>query len=340
MKKALLVLLIILLQIGVASAGIDVRNATAVWNATFATGPSVNVTDRITVEYANSIYISNLTLGPDPSVPDRIVIDHANAVYKPYLNATPPDFNPIVSPRIVILAANSLWFPKLSLSGIAFVDIRDFAFNKSVITIPVNTTVTWINFDSVTHTVTANDGSFDSGNLPTNQSFSRMFNVSGTFAYHCSIHPSMTGSVIVTSENPPPANATNFDTGSGGYPSISGLHKGSVTLTQSLTVHRLYTYPSPGTGGHSEYAAFYYPNGTLLANGTWSGYTGDWHNITIAPFTLEAGVTYNYTLRTGSYPMIIHANNITNSVGTMTSTEFIDANGRRYQDWIPAIRLE
>ncbi len=126
----------------------------------------------------------------------------------------------------------------------------------------------------------------------------------------------------------------------GGYPSIMGTHNGTLKLNQSINVSKMYTYPSAGTGGHSEYAAFYYPNGTLLANGTWSGYQGDWHNITFAPFTLEANVTYNYTIITGSYPQIIHANNITNSVGTMTSTEFIDANDRRYNDWIPAIRLE
>ncbi len=131
-----------------------------------------------------------------------------------------------------------------------------------------------------------------------------------------------------------------FDTGAGSYPSIMGMHNGTLRLDQSINVSRMYTYSSAGTGGHSEYAAFYYPNGTLLASGSWSGSRSDWHNITFAPFTLEAGVTYNYTIRTGSYPQVIHNNILNNTIGTITSTEFIDANGRRYSGWIPAIRLE
>jgi PKD repeat protein len=79
------------------------------------------------------------------------------------------------------------------------IDIKNSAFNKSIITIPINTTVTWINFENVTHTVTADGGSFESGSIQQNQSFSYRFNKSGIFSYHCSIHPSMTGIVNVTS---------------------------------------------------------------------------------------------------------------------------------------------
>jgi len=60
----------------------------------------------------------------------------------------------------------------------------------------------------------------------------------------------------------------------------------------------LYTYPCPGTGGHTEYAV----------EASWNGYTGDWHNLTFNnSFTLYANETYNYTIRTGSYPQIIRA---------------------------------
>ncbi len=133
---------------------------------------------------------------------------------------------------------------------------------------------------------------------------------------------------------------TIFDTGMGSYPSIMGTHNGTIVLNHNLTVHSLYTYPSSGTGGHSEYASFYYPNGSLVANGSWSGYQGDWHNITFIPFTLESGITYNYTIITGSYPQIIHNSSYSNLAGTITNSEFIDANGRHYTGWIPAIRLE
>ncbi len=133
-----------------------------------------------------------------------------------------------------------------------------------------------------------------------------------------------------------------FDTGSGSYPTIMGTHNGTLMLNKSIIVGKMYTYPSPGTGGHSEYAAFYYPNGTLLASGNWTGYQGDWYNITFSqPFTLEANTNYNYTITTGSYPQIIHARNLTTSGGDIiTCSEFTDANGRRYTDWIPAIKLE
>jgi plastocyanin len=200
MNKASLVLLIILLQIGAAGAGIEVRNANTTWNATVSLPEdSPSITERIVVEYANIIYQLNLTSILSPDITDRILIDQANTVYNPYLTAKPAELNPIVSPRIVIRAANQLWNPELKLTGIAFVDIKDNFFANSTITIPMNTVVTWINFGSATHTVTADGGSFESGSLQQNQSFSYRFNKSGIFSYHCSIHPSMTGIVNVTS---------------------------------------------------------------------------------------------------------------------------------------------
>ena len=82
------------------------------------------------------------------------------------------------------------------------VDTRDNFFSNSIIMIPVNTQVTWINFGSATHTVTADDGNFNSGNLVTNQSFTYNFIKTGTFTYHCNIRPAMKGTVIVTSSLP------------------------------------------------------------------------------------------------------------------------------------------
>ncbi len=55
-----------------------------------------------------------------------------------------------------------------------------------------------------------------------------------------------------------------------------------------------------------------------------------------------AGLAYNYSIRTSSYPQIIHASEFDakGGKGKITCTEFIDANGNTYEDWIPAIRLE
>jgi PKD repeat protein len=132
---------------------------------------------------------------------------------------------------------------------------------------------------------------------------------------------------------------TVFDTGSGTYPSISGTHTGTIKPNQTITVQTLYTYPCAGTGGHTKYVSLW--DLTLNVTATGDGYAGDWRNITFnEPFTLVADETYNYTIRTGSYPQIIHNQTFTNEYGTITSTNFTDVNGRVYYDWIPAIRLE
>ncbi|NQE54966.1 hypothetical protein C5S29_15415 [ANME-1 cluster archaeon GoMg3.2] len=131
----------------------------------------------------------------------------------------------------------------------------------------------------------------------------------------------------------------DFDTGFGSYPSVMGTHTGTITPNKDLQVSKLYTYPCPDTGGHTEYARIW--NTTLNATAIWTGYEGDWHNITFdKAFTLVAGETYNYTIRTGSYPQIHHTDNLTTSNGYITCTGFIDANGKRNSTrWIPAIKL-
>jgi parallel beta-helix repeat protein len=130
-----------------------------------------------------------------------------------------------------------------------------------------------------------------------------------------------------------------FDTGEGSYPSISGTFTGAITPSRNLTVSTLYTYSCKGTGGHTKSIELY-ENTTPIANGTWSGYQGDWHNITFNnSFTLYANETYNYTIRTGSYPQIIHEPSWNATGGVITCSEFVDVNGKRHEGWIPAIRL-
>jgi len=131
-----------------------------------------------------------------------------------------------------------------------------------------------------------------------------------------------------------------FDTGAptNPYPSIAGTHNGTIKPNQTITVSTLYTYPCAGTGGHTEYARIW--NSTLDVNATWNGYADDWHNISFnEPFTLVKDEVYNYTIRTGSYPQIIHARSKPVTGGLINCTKFIDANGKVYYDWIPAIKL-
>ncbi len=133
-----------------------------------------------------------------------------------------------------------------------------------------------------------------------------------------------------------------FDTGESEnpYPSIFGMHNGTIIPSQDINVTKLYTYPCPGTGGHTEHIKIW-NNSDWNVTATWNGYTGDWHNISFnESFTLHAGVEYNYTIRTGSYPQIIHNHTHTTLDGSyINCTEFTDANGKRYNNWIPAIKL-
>ena len=83
------------------------------------------------------------------------------------------------------------------------ITLRNFQFAPKSITVKVGTTVTWVNKEG-THTVTADDGSWESPPLKAGQNFSHQFDKPGTYRYHCSFHGSagggnMAGSVRVTS---------------------------------------------------------------------------------------------------------------------------------------------
>lgn len=67
------------------------------------------------------------------------------------------------------------------------------------VVIGVNNTVTWVNNDIAPHTVTADDGSFNSGNLNAGESWTHVFTTRGTYSYHCNYHPWMHGTIIVKS---------------------------------------------------------------------------------------------------------------------------------------------
>lgn len=130
-----------------------------------------------------------------------------------------------------------------------------------------------------------------------------------------------------------------FDTGSGTYPSICGEHTGTLTPKIDIAVNQLYTYPSPGTVGHTEYVRI--EGNAVNVAASWDNDQGDYHTVKFPhQFTLLANHTYNYTIRTGSYPQIHHVSHLITDTGTISCTEFRDANGNLHVNWIPAIRLE
>ncbi len=123
-----------------------------------------------------------------------------------------------------------------------------------------------------------------------------------------------------------------------GYQRISGMHTSTIVQNQDITAQKLYPYPCAGTGGHTESTRIY--GNVVNENASRNGYAEDGDKITFdSSFTLEAGKTYNYVIETGSYPQIHHTDNISTPAGFITCSEFRDVNGKRYSDWIPAIRL-
>src|ERR1700730_15451744 len=79
----------------------------------------------------------------------------------------------------------------------AEVKIDNFSFGPQTVTVPVGATVTWINRDDIPHTVVSTDGVFKSKVRETDESFSYTCAKAGTYSYYCSVHPKMTGKVVV-----------------------------------------------------------------------------------------------------------------------------------------------
>jgi plastocyanin len=81
--------------------------------------------------------------------------------------------------------------------GGSTVEIKNFMFTPMTLTVPAGATVTWKFDDPAEHTVAADDNSFTSPALANGKTFTHTFSTAGTVAYHCSIHPFMTGTIIV-----------------------------------------------------------------------------------------------------------------------------------------------
>ena len=81
------------------------------------------------------------------------------------------------------------------------VTIKDYDFSPSTLEVPAGAKVTWINKDEEPHTATANKGAFASQPLDTDDQFTFEFKSEGTFDYFCTLHPHMTGKVVVKNSN-------------------------------------------------------------------------------------------------------------------------------------------
>ncbi len=94
-------------------------------------------------------------------------------------------------------------FGAAALGGLAFsqdanrIVVKDFMFKPDSLTVKAGSTVTWANMDDEPHSVVSDTGMFRSGAIDTNESFTFKFDKPGTYHFTCSIHPRMTGTIIV-----------------------------------------------------------------------------------------------------------------------------------------------
>jgi plastocyanin len=100
-------------------------------------------------------------------------------------------------PNMPTDTAISTTVPAAPVAG-NLVDIDNFAFAPTTLTVHAGSTVTWTNRDEEPHTVVADDGSFHSPGMGSQATFSFRFPKAGTFDYVCSIHPFMHATVVVT----------------------------------------------------------------------------------------------------------------------------------------------
>ncbi len=100
---------------------------------------------------------------------------------------------------ILTLTALSVSGKSVAAASPAAVDVKidNFSFSPPTLTVKAGTQITWTNADDIPHTVVSNDQSFKSKVLDTDEKFTFTASKPGTYPYYCSIHPKMTGKIVV-----------------------------------------------------------------------------------------------------------------------------------------------
>jgi plastocyanin len=104
---------------------------------------------------------------------------------------------PVLMAVLLVSARSSIRANNEQSATATEVTIDNFTFRPQVLSVAVGTTVTWTNRDDIPHTVVSDDAVFKSKARDTDEKFSYTFDKAGTYPYHCSIHPKMTGQVVV-----------------------------------------------------------------------------------------------------------------------------------------------
>src|SRR5262249_28452989 len=144
----------------------------------------------------------------------------------------------------ILFAALALFLPHSAHAANVTVTMVGSQFSPRTITVNAGDTVTFVNQDSMAHTATADNGSFDSGTIQPGQQFGATFNQSGTYQYYCKFHGApggsgMSGTIIVaqpsngSTQGPPNPYANPYQTT--GYPNYnngSTVSNGSASSLQ------------------------------------------------------------------------------------------------------------
>jgi plastocyanin len=204
----------------VSNSGRIIRQTGPASSAEVVTGIDYPIAMRMGPD--NALYVAFPAFGGDPPIggilrvdlaysqpmtvsPDLLNLDLCDVVAP---NSTPPAgmddmggdmaspeaADPMGTPAPPPVPASD---PGKSQTGAQAVEIQNFAFNPGTVEIPAGTVVTWTNLDTTAHTVTAQDGSFNSGNLNPGQTFSFTFDTPGTYVYNCAYHPNMQATIVV-----------------------------------------------------------------------------------------------------------------------------------------------
>jgi plastocyanin len=112
-----------------------------------------------------------------------------------------PGFGAAVMLAVVLLSASGAKVPANAQAAPVSTEVKidNFSFAPATLAVAVGTTVTWTNRDDIPHTVVSTEDpkAFKSKVLDTDEKFSYTFTKAGTYPYFCSVHPKMTGSVVV-----------------------------------------------------------------------------------------------------------------------------------------------
>jgi len=182
----------------------------------------------------------------------------------------------------------------LAQTGGSSVTISDFQFTPATLQVAQGTTVTWTNNGPTNHTTTSDSGAWDSGALQAGKSFSFKFNTPGTFAYHCSIHPSMKGTITVAAASSSPAAAPTAAAATSPSPSTN-----PAAASPSPSTSPAASSPSPSAppaapatsvAAASPSPAPASPRATVAAVPTQLPKTGEGGGSTGAPTTLLVGL--------------------------------------------------